>query len=76
MITFWLVAICIFIVVTLILAKLTLKKSRKERGEKMWRLWDGKTKYWLRLSIVSLGITACIMFLVHSIRFPVFKLCN
>ena len=71
MIKFWIIAILVFIAVTFILAKLTLKKSRKERGEKMWKLWDGMTKYWLRLSLASLGITACIMFIVHWIRFSV-----
>ena len=71
MIKFWIIAILIFVVVTFILAKLTLKKSRKERGEKMWKLYDGMTKYWLRLSMASLGITACIMFIVSWIGFPV-----
>ena len=71
MIKFWIIAILIFIVVTFILTKLTLKKSRKERGEKMWKLWYGMTKYWLRLSLTSLGITACIMFIVRWIGFPV-----
>ncbi len=71
MIKFWIIAILVFIVVTFILAKLTLKKSRKERGEKMWKLWDGMTKYWLRLSMASLGITTCIMFILSWIGFPV-----
>lgn len=71
MIKFWMIAILVFIVVTFILAKLTLKKSRKERGEKMWKLWDGMTKYWLRLSLASLGITAFIMFIVRWIGFPI-----
>lgn len=71
MIKFWIIAILIFIIVTLILAKLTLKKSRKERGEKMWKLYDGMTKYWLRLSLASLGITTCIICLVNWIGFPI-----
>ena len=71
MIKFWTIAILVFIVITFILTKLTLKKSRKERGEKMWKLWDGMTKYWLRLSMASLGITACVMFIVRWIGFPV-----
>ena len=37
----------------------------------MWKLWDGMTKYWLRISLASLGITACIMFIVRWIGFPV-----
>jgi hypothetical protein len=73
MINFWIIAILTFLIITLILAKLTLKKSRKERGEKMWKLWDGMTKYWLRLSLASLAITACIMFIVCSIGFPVLE---
>ncbi len=71
MIKFWIIAILIFVVVTFILATLTLKKSRKERGDKMWKLYDGMTKYWLRLSMASLGITASIMFIVSWIGFPV-----
>lgn len=71
MIKFWVIAILIFIVVTLVLAKLTLKKSRKKRGEKMWKLYDGMTKYWLRLSIASMGITTFILFLVNWIGFPI-----
>ena len=71
MIKFWIIAILVFIVVTLLLAKLTLKKSRKERGDKMWKLWDGMTRYWLRISLTSLGITACIMFIVRWIGVPI-----
>ncbi len=68
---FWIIAILIFIIITLVLAKLTLKKRRKERGEKMWKLYDGMTKYWLRLSLVSMVITTCIIFLVNWIGFPI-----
>lgn len=71
MMKFWIIAILIFIIVTLVLAKLTLKKSRKERGEKMWKLYDGMTKYWLRLSLASMVITTCIIFLVNWIGFPI-----
>lgn len=68
---FWIIAILIFIIITLVLAKLTLKKRRKERGEKMWKLYDGMTKYWLRLSFASMVITTCIIFLVNWIGFPI-----
>jgi hypothetical protein len=71
MIKFWIISILIFMIVTLIFAKLTLKKSRKERGEKMWKLYDGMTKYWLRLSMASLGTTACIMFVISWVWSPV-----
>ncbi len=57
MIKFWIIAILIFLVVTFIFVTLTLKKSRKERGDKMWKLYDGMTKYWLRSSLASLAIT-------------------
>lgn len=70
MIEFWILACLLFIVVTFILAKLTLKKRREERGEKMWKLWDGMTKYWLRLSMASLVITAGIMFVLRWIGLP------
>lgn len=62
MIKFWIIALSIFILVTFILAKLTLKKRREERGEKMWKLHDGMAKYWWRLSLISMAITTFILF--------------
>ncbi|VAX34921.1 hypothetical protein MNBD_UNCLBAC01-369 [hydrothermal vent metagenome] len=37
----------------------------------MWKLYDGMTKYWLRLSLASLAITTCIIFIVSWIGFPI-----
>ena len=71
MIKFWIIAILIFVVVTFILMKLTLKKSRKERGDKMWKLYDGMTKYWLRSSLASLAITTCIIFILQWLGVPI-----
>lgn len=65
MIKFWTLGILIFIVVTVILAKLTLKDHREKAGEKMWKLWNGRSTYWRLLSLVSFGLTVGIMFVLH-----------
>ena len=66
MIKFWIITVLLFVTVTSLFAKLTLKKSKKVRGEKMWKLYDGMTKYWLRVSLTSLAITACILYVFIS----------
>ena len=66
MIKFWIITVLLFVTVTSLFAKLTLKKSKKVRGEKMWKLYDGMTKYWLRVSLTSLDITACILYVFIS----------
>ncbi len=68
MIKFWTLVILIFIIVTIILAKFTLKHYREETGEKMWKLWNGRATYWKLLSLTSFGITAGIMLLLHWTR--------
>lgn len=71
MIKFWTIAILIFIIVTYILAKFTLKKYRKETGEKMWFLQDGRAAYWQILTLCSFGITVGIMFIMHWVGIPI-----
>lgn len=65
MIKFWAIAVLIFIIVTIILAKFTLKENRKETGEKNWKLWYGRSVYWRLLSLVSFGITFLIMLIMY-----------
>jgi len=71
MIQFWTIAILIFIVATFILAKLTLKKQRKEMSDRVWKLWDGRATYWQLLTLSSFGITVGIMFIMHWVGIPV-----
>lgn len=65
MIKFWTIAVLIFIIVTIILVKFTLKDNRKEAGEKVWKLWYGRSVYWRILSLVSFGITFLIMLIMY-----------
>lgn len=73
MITFWTIAILIFIGVTFILAKLTLKKQRKEMGDRVWKLWYGRSTYWRLLALSSFGITVAIMLVMHWIGIPILQ---
>ena len=71
MIKFWTIAILIFIVVAFILAKLTLKQQRKEMGDRVWKLWYGRSTYSQLLALSSFGITMAIMLAMHWIGIPV-----
>lgn len=71
MIRFWTIAILIFIVVAFILAKLTLKQQRKEMGERVWKLWYGRSTYWRLLALSSFGITVAVMLVMHWIGIPI-----
>ena len=71
MIRFWTIAILIFIVVAFILAKLTLKQQRKEMGDRVWKIWYGKSTYMQLLALSSFGITIAIMLVMHWIGIPV-----
>ena len=73
MIKLWIITIVVFIVVTFILASLTLKENRKEAGEKAWKLWYGRSVYWRLLSLVSFGITIGIMLLLYWMGVPVYN---
>lgn len=73
MITFWIIAILIFIVVAFILATLTLKNQRKEMGDRVWKLWYGRSTYWRLLALSSFGITVAIMLVMHWIGIPILQ---
>ena len=60
----WIIAVPIFIIVTVIIAKFTLKKFREETDEKEWRLRSGKSTYWRIVTLCSFGITVLIMFIL------------
>lgn len=73
MIRFWTIAILIFIVAAFILAKMTLKQQKKEMGDRVWKLWYGRSTYWRLLALSSFGITVVIMLVMHWIGIPILK---
>ena len=62
--TFWIISIPLFIVVTAVIAKFTLKKFREESDDREWRLWAGRSTYWQLVSLCSFGITVFLMFIL------------
>ena len=62
--TFWIISIPLFIIVTAVIAKFTLKKFREESDDREWRLWAGRSTYWQLVSLCSFGITVFLMFIL------------
>ena len=71
MIRFWTIAILIFIVVAFILSKLTLKNQKEELGDRVWRLWYGRSTYWRLLALSSFGLTIGIMLIMYLTGIPI-----
>ena len=61
---FWIISIPVFLIVTAIIAKSTLKKFREESDDREWRLWAGRSSYWQLVSLCSFGITLFLMFIL------------
>jgi hypothetical protein len=59
------IAVVIFLILTLITVKLTLKKYKKENSEKMWKLWGMRTMYWQAVILISSVLTFIIMMLLN-----------
>lgn len=72
MIKFWTIAIILFIISTVIIAKFSLNKFRKEAGEKNWKVWTGRGTYWQLVSLCSFGIAMIIMYGLHLLKVPIF----
>ncbi len=66
---FYIIAIVVYILTILIIARLTSNKFKNEQGEKMWKLAGGRSAYWRILFFVSGLITAGIMYIL---KFAVF----
>ncbi|MCG9793003.1 hypothetical protein [Flavobacterium algicola] len=62
---FWGIAVLLFIVITYLLSKATIKENRTEAGERIWRYGNGRSTYWRVLSLCSFGITIVIMLIMH-----------
>jgi hypothetical protein len=58
------IAVVIFLILTLLTVKFTLKKYKKENSEKMWRLWGMRTMYWQGVILISTVLTFLIMILL------------
>jgi hypothetical protein len=58
------IAVVIFLILTLLTVKFTLKKYKKENSEKMWRLWGMRTMYWQAVILISTVLTFLIMILL------------
>jgi len=64
MTTFWIISLPLFLIVTAVIAKFTLKKFREESDDREWRLWAGRSTYWQLVSLCSFGITLFLMFIL------------
>ena len=64
MVKLWIIAGVIWLVLTLIVTKFTLKNYKKENSEKMWKLWGMRTMYWQGVIIISSGLTFLIIILL------------
>jgi hypothetical protein len=62
--TFWIISIPLFLIVTAVIVKFTLKKFREESDDREWRLWAGRSTYWQLVSLCSFGITLFLMFIL------------
>jgi hypothetical protein len=62
--TFWIISIPLFLIITVVIAKFTLKKFREESDDREWRLWAGRSTYWQLVSLCSFGITLFLMFIL------------
>ncbi|RYD72882.1 MAG: hypothetical protein EOP55_18065 [Sphingobacteriales bacterium] len=65
--TQWIIAILVFLLTALILAKSTYKKYRNESGPRFWNTRGGKTNYYRLVVVVSLFITVMVMGVVKTI---------
>ena len=63
---FWIITSIIFIVITFVLALLTLKKFKNEEGDKIWRLNYGRSTYWQIITLCSFGITFILMLILKQ----------
>jgi sterol desaturase/sphingolipid hydroxylase (fatty acid hydroxylase superfamily) len=64
MYSIWIIAGVIFLVSTQIVVMLTLKKSRMEYKDRMWKLWGIRTWYWQGVIIISSALTVLILMLL------------
>jgi hypothetical protein len=56
------IAVVIFLILTLLTVKFTLKKYKKENSEKMWKLWG--IMYWQAVILIRSVLTFIVMMLL------------
>ncbi len=61
---FWITGIALFIIFTFIIAKLSIKHYKEENGEKMWKQFGIRTRYWQVVVLVSLILTFLVLFIL------------
>lgn len=66
MVKIYILAGIIFILLTLITAKITITMSKKDVSEKMWSLWGLRTMYWQAVILISGTLTYAVMMLLKS----------
>jgi hypothetical protein len=71
-VSIWMLAILILLVVGFLFWKLTAPYSRKQAGNKMWKLWSTRLYYWQTVIYASTGITVLVLFILkwtHVVTF-------
>ena len=61
---FWITGIALFMIFTFLIAKLSLKHYKKENGDKMWKQFGIRTRYWQVVVLGSLALTFLVLFLL------------
>lgn len=64
----WILSGIIFLILTIILAKVSLPYYKKENSEKMWKVYGMRTRYWQALSLVSFFATVLFMFILKWVN--------
>jgi len=64
MIIFWTIAAVVFLVISFLLAKLSLKYYKEGSGVRMWKIWGIRTAYFEGVVLVSGLLTSLVMFLL------------
>jgi len=59
-----LLIVSLFLTITFLVWKLTVKRYKKEFGEKRRKIWGQKTFYWESVIGISTGVTFVIVFLL------------
>ena len=70
---FWIITGIIFIVLTIIIAKLSYKYVRKESSDRMWKIGNGRAVYWVGVTVASSGLTILIMAVLKFTNLLTFK---
>jgi hypothetical protein len=64
MVKLWILAGVIFLILTLITAKITIGMTKKQTSQKMWLVWGLRTMYWQAVILISGSLTYVTMMLL------------